>query len=295
MLCAHCRHFDATPGQSLCGHCAAVTPQPAAGPPPAGQPAPAGPPPVPGGLPTAPPLGAAPPQYGPPQYATPSYTGHGTAWLRSPVALGRANVILLGTVIATDLLAVAADLNTRSVADELAGGNVTSALQDKADRADVLYAASGVVQVVALIAAAVVFLVWFHRTRVNAEVFDASAHSKSRGWTCWSWFVPVVNFWFPRRIAVDIWNASSPVGTRRPHGIVNVWWGFWLFSLLAGRAAYTSYNQADTAAELRSAASQMLFSDLMDAVAAVFAIVVVLRLTRMQDEKAHGGGALFPA
>ncbi|MVO85355.1 DUF4328 domain-containing protein [Streptomyces sp. p1417] len=35
----------------------------------------------------------------------------------------------------------------------------------------------------ALVANGVVFLVWFHRVRVNAEVFEPCVHRKGRGWT----------------------------------------------------------------------------------------------------------------
>ncbi|MFI0902108.1 DUF4328 domain-containing protein [Streptomyces sioyaensis] len=56
--------------------------------------------------------------------------------------------------------------------------------------------------------------VWFHRARVNAEVFAPEYHEKARGCAIWGWSVPVVNLWFPRRVAIDI-LAAAP---RRPSG-----------------------------------------------------------------------------
>ncbi|MHC8561992.1 DUF4328 domain-containing protein [Streptomyces albidoflavus] len=66
-------------------------------------------------------------------------------------------------------------------------------------------------------ASIVVFLVWFRRGRVNAEVFDPYGHTLRRGWAVGSWFVPFANLWLPRRVAVDTWRASaSPAGRRGP-------------------------------------------------------------------------------
>ncbi|MET7906839.1 DUF4328 domain-containing protein [Streptomyces avermitilis] len=242
----------------------------------------------PGALPTAPPLGAAP-LYAP--VGQPS-------WLRSPVGLGKATAALLGVVIAADVFAVAADFTMYDVSGALADGELGAGTQHKADSADALYAAAGVAQVVALIATMIVFLVWFYRVRVNAEVFAPDRQSKSRGWAIGGWFVPVVNLWFPRRIALDIWDASGPdalwdgdlaVAPRPSHARVNAWWTVWVVSLLADRAASTAYRKAETAPEIQKAAGQMLFSDVVDMVAAVLAILFVLRLTRMQDEKARRG------
>ncbi|KKD04520.1 DUF4328 domain-containing protein [Streptomyces sp. WM6386] len=210
------------------------------------------------------------------------------AWLRSPIGLGWAAVAGLGVVIATDLFAVWADVVMRDVTGDLASG---AAVGDRADRADRLYSVAGTVQTAALLTTAVLFLCWFHRLRVNAEVFRPDGHSKTRSWAIWGWIVPIVNLWYPRRITLDIWDASGPWGAPRPHGLVNTWWTFWVISLLSGRAASRAYTKADSAEEIQDAAGQMLFADVVDIVAAALAIVVVLRLTRMQNEKVRQGPA----
>lgn len=213
-------------------------------------------------------------------------------WLRSPVGLGRAAVAGLGAVIATDLFGLWADLVMYDVAGDLMNGSVADG---RADRADRVYALAGTVQTVALVVGAILFLCWFHRVRVNAEVFDPHGHSKRRGWAIGGWVVPIVNLWFPRRVTLDIWNASSPWGVPRPHGLVNTWWTFWVIALLSGRSAFAAQRDAESAEEIRSAAGQMLFSDAVDVVAAALAIAVVLRLTRMQHTKALQGPGPLPA
>ncbi|MFH8934010.1 DUF4328 domain-containing protein [Streptomyces griseosporeus] len=220
---------------------------------------------------------------------TPPYSAPPGAWLRSPAALGRATVVLLGLVIATDLFACYADWLEMDVTGDLADGVTGTDVIDRADRADALYGIAGIAQGVALVATAVVYLCWLWRIRVNAEVFDASGHRMKRGWTIGAWFCPVVNLWFPRRIVADSWDASAPWGSRSGHAPVNAWWTLWLLSLLGDQYAERSYRQAEAAAELREATTTMLFSDCLDIVAAVLAIVVVVLLTRMQERKVRSG------
>ncbi|WP_329335506.1 DUF4328 domain-containing protein [Streptomyces sp. NBC_00663] len=213
------------------------------------------------------------------------------AWLQSPIGLGRAAVTGFGVVVATDLFAIGSGVFVYDMSGDLDSGAL---LDGRAELADRLYSAAGVVQTVALLTTAVLFLCWFHRVRVNAEVFDPYGHEKKRGWAIWGWFVPIVNLWYPRRITLDIWNASSPWSAPRPHGLVNTWWTFWTISLLTGRAASTAYRKAESADEIRDAVGQLMFSDAVDVVAAALAIAVVLRLNRMQYEKALGGPAPSP-
>ena len=260
MTCARCQRFAAAPDGALCRQCEAADAHPAA------------------------PL--------PPPYTLPP-----TAWLRSPVGLGRATALLLGLVVATDLFALWADFTMYDVTGDIADVTAVRAVE-RADRADRIYDAAGIAQTLALLATVVVYLCWFHRVRVNAEVFRPDGHSKARGWAIGAWFTPVVNLWFPRRIAVDIWNASSPGAPwdrPRPHGLVNAWWTLWVVSLLADRVATLGGRKAETAREIHDSAAQMMFADAVDIAAAVLAILVVLRLTAMQHEKALRGPVPVPA
>nr|WP_248003086.1 DUF4328 domain-containing protein [Streptomyces sp. RLB1-33] len=214
---------------------------------------------------------------------------HGVARLRSPVGLGRAVAVLLGVVVAVDLFAIWAGVKVYDVTGTVLDGGVGEAVQRDVDHADSVMAAAGVVQLVSLAATVVFYLVWFYRVRINAEVFDPFGHEMGRVWVGWGWFVPVVNFWFPRRIMLNTWDASRPAGSRTSHGLVNAWWVMWTITLFVGRSGFESYRKAETAVELYVAAGDVLFADVTGVVAAVLAILVVLRLTRMQNEKALRG------
>ncbi|MFG3046662.1 DUF4328 domain-containing protein [Streptomyces sp. NPDC048241] len=180
--------------------------------------------------------------------------------LRSPVGLGQATVVMLGLVGAGDAVSIWADLAkpsflTRSVLD--------------------------IGQGALLLATAVVYLCWLWRVRGNADVFDASSQSLARWWTIGGWFVPFVNFWFPRRIVLDAWDASAPQGRPAGHGLVDLWWTAWVAGLIADRLL-----------RVGSGPRMLAVVDGIDLVAAVLAAVVVLKLTRMQHEKALRGPSL---
>ncbi|WBO64258.1 DUF4328 domain-containing protein [Streptomyces camelliae] len=217
------------------------------------------------------------------------------AVLRSPVGLGRATAALLGLAIAADLFACAADVQEMNVAGDIADGARGDDVLHRVHQVDALYTVAGHAQTWTLIATAVVYLCWLWRVRVNAEAFDRSAHSMRRGWVIGGWFCPVVHLWFPRRIVLETWDASVPWGARTGHGWVNAWWTLWIVDLLTGYVANVTMEHAHTARLLRNAVEQMLFSDAVGVAAGVLAIVVVVRLTRMQHRKALAGQALAQA
>ena len=83
---------------------------------------------------------------------------------------------------------------------------------------------SGVVGNFGFFVAMVMFLVWFYRARVNAEG-HGWPQRLSPGWAIGAWFVPVVNYWFPFWIMVDIWRAGLPEQARTKIAILpGVWW-----------------------------------------------------------------------
>ncbi|MEU5045065.1 DUF4328 domain-containing protein [Streptomyces griseorubiginosus] len=221
-------------------------------------------------------------------FAAPPGAGTPTVWLRSPVGLGWATVALLGLAAAVDLFAVVADYLRYDVTGDLAAGDSGVAVLDRADTSDVLTGLAAAAQVGVLLVCAVVFVVWLWRVRVNAEVFAPDGHRKARGWVIAGWIVPFVSLWYPRRIVLDVWDAS--VGDRpRGHALVNVWWTLWLLTNVVGRFLANMAEGADTSQEIHDTTRQMLFADALDLAAALVAAAMVLRLTRMQDEKARRG------
>jgi len=214
--------------------------------------------------------------------------------LRSPNGLATAVTVLLAVVIAVDLFAVLADLNMYSLMGRIVSDGAGAVTQAERDRGDALYGVSGLVQIVTLLATAVVFIVWFHRVRVNAEVFAPHAFTKGRGWAIGAWFVPIGNLFLPRRIVREIWDASAqaaPDGSWRQVSQVplRLWWSLWIASTVLGRIAGSVYSSAEDADAIQQASAVMSASDLLDVTAAVCAILFVRKLSGMQHIKATQG------
>ena len=225
-------------------------------------------------------------------FAAPQAGGAPTVRLRSPVGLGWAAAALLGVTAAVDLFALGADLYMYDVTGDLAGGETGTGVWDRSDRADMLTGVAGVAQIVATLACAVVFVIWLWRVRRNAEVFDPDGHHKARAWVIAGWVVPIASLWYPRRVVVDIWDASSTGDKPDGHALINAWWTLWLLSITVGEFLYTAFDDAHTAQEIHDSVTLAMVADVLDLVAALLAAAVVLRLTRMQDDKARQGPAV---
>ncbi|WP_097885849.1 DUF4328 domain-containing protein [Streptomyces sp. st140] len=263
MLCTRCRIRTAVTDDGLCTFCSGTRP------------------PLPDGV-MAPVAGPG---------------GWGVAtWPRSPVGLARAVTALLGLVIAADLFAIGTGLHLRGLWQGLATDGALNIYTGDGRTAEALYGIAAISQGVALLATGVVFIIWFHRTRRNAEVFDPSVQRMGPGWAVGGWFVPIANFWFPYRVASGVWEASAqtrPDGGRRtvPRTPLNLWWGAWVVSLLAARVTGRLWERAGEPAEVVRAAGLVAASDAVDIVAAVLAILYVRAVTGMQVERALYGRA----
>jgi len=200
--------------------------------------------------------------------------------------------VLLGVVVAAQLFGVGTDVLLYGVYDDAAAGKGG----DWSGKVDLVSGVAGIVQGVPLVATAVVYLCWFWRVRVNAEVFEPAGHSKKRGWAIAGWFVPFVNLWFPRRVMGDIWRASAPLGRTVSQALVSAWWAAWVLWLLMSRWVNVRDRSAETLTKVRDVIGATLVMDVLGAVAAVLAILVVVRVTGMQDEKARVGirGGMLP-
>ncbi|HEX5568724.1 MAG TPA: DUF4328 domain-containing protein [Streptomyces sp.] len=197
-------------------------------------------------------------------------------------------MVLLGVCAAVDALSLHTGFRLRTLVRGLPYGEVAQSELERMQRMELLYGLAGIAQLIALVATCVAFLVWFYRSRLNAEYFDAGRQRMSRGWTIGGWFVPVVSLWFPKKIANDIWDTSTPaapdgtVPERLPGGVLNSWWVMFLLAMMLGRLSSQDYERAETLGEIEGAITSGLFADGAGILAAVLAIRVVSKLTAMQ-------------
>ncbi|WP_436774138.1 DUF4328 domain-containing protein [Yinghuangia sp. YIM S09857] len=224
---------------------------------------------------------------------------HWQLWqIKSVGGLATALYALLGvTTAATVVLAVAA-FRRAGLVEDFADDPFGSVTLAELESADDFVIAAALFHVVLLTATGVVFVIWFFRARKNVELFGLHQPSLGRGWAIGGWVCPAVNLWFPARIAHDIWKGSDAWRGSRDSGklfgrsvLITCWWvlfmGMWALTefsdLMAG-----SDGERDSADDM----DDFVFADrlsgtaeLLMALSGVFAIMLVRRITALQNER----------
>ncbi|MGW0659074.1 DUF4328 domain-containing protein [Streptodolium elevatio] len=168
---------------------------------------------------------------------------------------------------------------------------------DLASADDFVLVASGLDMIV-FIATAVVFVVWFFRARKNVEMFGLHRPRLGCGWAIGGWICPVVNMWFPARIASDLWKGSDTskgaADIGNPLGRVTLiasWWVAFSVATVINRVgtarAPDGYSPDDTGTLDDVIASDRLgaLTGVLFVIAGVFAILLVRRITALQNER----------
>ncbi|MER7755060.1 DUF4328 domain-containing protein [Kitasatospora sp. NPDC097643] len=216
------------------------------------------------------------------------------AALRPANGLAAAVYVLLGLNAVLAALVVAVDVRS----DLLLGGLANSSSDAGVDDFDAVDSVANALNSVFLplaLATAVVFIVWFYRIRENAELLLPNGHRLGRGWTIGAWFTPVVLLWFPWQLMADCWRASAPLdaeGRRRTPSekVLVLWWSTWIGSIVVGRIAgamlkHVDLTVLDSVESLRTTIRVEAAGSVLRLVAAVAAIMVVNRLTAMQQAR----------
>jgi S1-C subfamily serine protease len=204
-------------------------------------------------------------------------TAPAPAWARPYASGGRRAAfaqISLGVIVGISALIAWLDLLTLVIA-ATAGPLLTD---DQFTFIDQLQAALPVVSLLALIIAAIAFCVWIHRAYRNLPAIGGHDLKFNPAQAVWWWFVPVANYWQPYRVVREIWQRSGPAGTRTR--LVVAWWILWIVSYvgvaIASRIPFNGW-----AFEVRD-----LLRVILEAGAAVCAILIVRRIQAWQEQKA---------
>ena len=176
----------------------------------------------------------------------------------------------------TQWWAALAGLST--VAAPLVGllNHTTVRTADGSTRPTLAYGLVALVNLVVLIIALVMRLRWLRLCRQNADLWAPGEATYSPGWVVGAWFTPLLMWWRPRRIVLDITRASSD-GDGSVTRLVTIWWALHVsFSVaglcvvvLKGTMTDTVDSSVQLALALCSLASLVLFLDLVGRITAL--------------------------
>jgi len=204
--------------------------------------------------------------------------------------LATAVTVLVGTTCAASVFSTWTDWSTYWAVDDYLAerpGVTSQVLYD----ADQVSTTGGLLYLAALLATAVVFLVWLWRARQNAVWIHRAEHRLTRGWVTGSWFVPVINLWFPYQVVDDIHRASDPAApyeagsTTQLRGsrLVAGWWIAWIASNLIVAVATFALDPTMTTAEgFQQYALISTVSTALECLAGVLLIQLVRQISAWQ-------------
>ncbi|WP_109283458.1 protein kinase domain-containing protein [Streptomyces orinoci] len=169
----------------------------------------------------------------------------------------------------------------------------------QADRAQSRFTALELLEGLLMVPVIVMWLLWFWRVRINAEVFEPARQRYRRGWALGGWFTPVASLWIPKLVTDDIWAASDPDGhspRRASRAVLNAWWVFWVVELIYGLLSLSvpgqdAWYDTDDPAESRLLLVPGVIDNLLMIAACGFALAVVRRLTALQVRRRAAAGA----
>ncbi|MEU4540163.1 DUF4328 domain-containing protein [Streptosporangium sp. NPDC023825] len=211
-------------------------------------------------------------------------------------ALAVATTVLLGVTTLVDLLALVVTVERISLLSGLVDAPYAidaGALEVNDDA----YAFFGVAQSGVYILTGITFLIWLTRARSNAEALTAIEHRRDSQWVVLGWLLPVVNLWFPKQIVDDIWATSKPghLPVNPPHPgalrsaprswLVRTWWLTWLIATFVSLIVYRVVARGESPiSDLMTARTELLFAA-PSAISAVLAALIVMRITRFQEDR----------
>ena len=140
------------------------------------------------------------------------------------------------------------------------------------------------------ILAIVFFIKWFRRAYYNLHQLKWHNARYTEGWAAGSWFIPIIWWWWPYQIMMDIWRGTQNalrerLGEPQSAAIVGWWWAFWLINSIYGNfsSVSTRWNSTEMDELIRGTKIDLI-GDVISIPAIILAIMVVRRTNFFERE-----------
>lgn len=216
---------------------------------------------------------------------------------KSLTILGRVASLLLGLTIVANLAVILAEYEYIHYVNEILGGGHPALSQikhavDASQNAGIAYSLT-------LFLAGIAFIWWFHRSYRNLSARGITELRFSSRWAIGCWLVPFLNLARPKAMANDIWKGSAGIAQGQWNrwselpipALLNWWWGCWIAgstlsyiaTRMVGDAGLNATSIQDALQQERTGAYLDQLASVVLIVGAVLAIVIVSRVSRLQD------------
>ncbi|MBD3010329.1 MULTISPECIES: DUF4328 domain-containing protein [unclassified Streptomyces] len=217
-------------------------------------------------------------------YQTPmGYPAPGTR-LRPIRGLATALMSMFGIWLVLTLLDMSLNISLLDTYFAVDSGTVSDdLLYSKRSDVEAMDSGTGVAALVLV----VLWLVWFRTAYINSTVLNPGRQRFGSGYAVGAWFIPIAQLWLPKQIANDVWTSSTPPGPgRRGRAVLHWWWTLFVIMFLMFPVNGISEVIGDNSREQRPSVIISIIDDSIGVLAAVLAIAVVRRITKMQEQRA---------
>jgi len=222
-----------------------------------------------------------------PTWVTPTGTSPFSRVFRSSRTRSRVVLIALGVVGAILFLSAFHEIAGFQLIHQAELGTLTVADADSYD--STTQGLAGLF-LIGLIATAISYLAWLSRAVDNIPSLTGRTPQNTPRWAIGWWFVPFANLFKPYQVVKEVQLLLAQPGVRVGTALTLAWWLTWAIgNVFAGITSRLPEPQNLT--ELSGYFTVNLVSDLLLAVAAVLAFLVVRRTQGLEDARA----ALVPA
>lgn len=160
-----------------------------------------------------------------------------------------------------------------------AGENVTEEMVTLNDLRERLI---GILNMIAYIISAVMFIRWFRRAYFNLHV-KVSPLSFSEDWASTSWFIPFINWFRPYHIMKELYvetkelleKNARPESEQLSTSWLWVWWTLWLINNFVEQAVFRHSLHAKTVDDLIVTTQASMISSIIGIPLAVVAIKII--------------------
>jgi hypothetical protein len=188
-------------------------------------------------------------------------------WLATDVALGMAALYTIGML--------------GGLGDAIAPAESFAGLER-------VLTATGVLNVLTVVAAGIAVLRWIYCTSRNAHVLGP-AMTVTPSWAVGWFFVPVANLWKPFQAVSETWQVSAD-----PHApdavpipvVLRIWWGCWIASSIISNIDFRLSMRAETAEQLIAASWFTVAAVPVDVALTIALAAIMRRLSQMQRDRA---------
>jgi hypothetical protein len=146
-------------------------------------------------------------------------------------------------------------------------------------------ALSSIAELLVFLVSGFLCLRWIHRMAHNARI-RAAYLQYTPGWSIGWFFVPIAYWWKPYQAMKEIWGESEKqAGAQGLDGgvLLGWWWTLWIASSIISNASFRLSLRSSSAETLLTVNTIDLISNLLEIPLALVFIMMVRKLTSMQD------------